>query len=334
MSDELEMPAPMTPAEQRSIDFYGEELVAVQDAEGTVWLPMRPLCDVLGVVWSSQRDRISRDAVMGEVVRAIRVVRPGERGGAQEMACLPLDVARFWLIGINANRVKPEFRDRLVEYQREAIEIIEGAFARVPAAPAGVDDAHIITMRDLAARQAQSWDLILIEKRRLEDGPEDEETRREIEESIARLRRELAQLQAEMHRRLVAVSDGIQLAPLPEPAPAAQSVESSLLALLGGAEPAPSADSAEAAPAQTEPRITPEQNSAIRGLVETLVAAAEAKGVRLWRGRNNYQATYRTFNRAFGVGRSEELTQSQYPKAVDWLKREIEKVEGRAARKR
>jgi len=41
----------------------------------------------------------------------------GVGGGRQEMLALPLDYVSGFLFGINADRVKPEVRDRLIHYQ-------------------------------------------------------------------------------------------------------------------------------------------------------------------------------------------------------------------------
>jgi hypothetical protein len=44
------------------------------------------------------------------------------------MTCLPLDYLSGWLFGINATRVKPEVRDRLIRYQRECYRVLAEAF--------------------------------------------------------------------------------------------------------------------------------------------------------------------------------------------------------------
>lgn len=44
------------------------------------------------------------------------------------MLCLPLDMVNGFLFGINANRVKEELRDRLVQYQRECYRVLADAF--------------------------------------------------------------------------------------------------------------------------------------------------------------------------------------------------------------
>ena len=50
-------------------------------------------------------------------------------GGRQEMFCLPLDYLSGWLFGMNADRVNPEIRDRLIQYQRECYKVLAEAFS-------------------------------------------------------------------------------------------------------------------------------------------------------------------------------------------------------------
>ena len=123
----------LVPVEQKVVEFYGDELTAVLvDVEGhsTIYVPARPICDYLGVDWSGQRQRISRDLVLsGELVPCV-VVTPtqGQPDQRREMLCLPLDMINGWLFGINATRVKAELRDRLIQYQRECYRVLADAF--------------------------------------------------------------------------------------------------------------------------------------------------------------------------------------------------------------
>jgi hypothetical protein len=57
----------LVPVEQKVVEFYGDELTAVLvDVEGhaVIYVPVRPICDYLGVDWSGQYRRINRDPVL------------------------------------------------------------------------------------------------------------------------------------------------------------------------------------------------------------------------------------------------------------------------------
>ena len=124
----------LVPIEQKTVVFYDDEVTAVQMADGVVYVPIRPLCDYLGVDWSSQLQRINRDVVLAEVVQGVVVITTpsegGRGGGPQDMMCLPLDYLNGWLFGINANRVKPEVREQVIRYQKECYRILADAFVR------------------------------------------------------------------------------------------------------------------------------------------------------------------------------------------------------------
>jgi len=101
--------------------------------EEQVFVPVRPLCDYLGVDWSAQRKRIVGDAVLSEAARSVAVTAT-EAGGRREMLCLPVDLLNGWLFGVSAERVKPEIRERLIRYQKECYRVLARAFVREPSA--------------------------------------------------------------------------------------------------------------------------------------------------------------------------------------------------------
>lgn len=118
----------LVPLEQKDVLFYEDEITAVrvqQDGEVQVFVPLRPIVELLGLDWSGQLRRVRNDAVLGEEVTSVRV---NTAGGPQEMPCLPLDMLNGWLFGINANRVKEEVRPRLVRYQRDCYRVLYEAF--------------------------------------------------------------------------------------------------------------------------------------------------------------------------------------------------------------
>lgn len=118
----------LIPLEQRDVLFYEDEITAVRvrrDDETQVFVPLRPIVELLGLDWSGQLRRVRNDAVLSQEVQAVRVETAG---GPQEMPCLPLDMLNGWLFGINANRVKEEVRARLVRYQRDCYRVLYEAF--------------------------------------------------------------------------------------------------------------------------------------------------------------------------------------------------------------
>lgn len=118
----------LIPLEQKDVLFYEDEITAVRvrrDGEIQVFVPLRPIVELLGLDWSGQLRRVRNDAVLAEEVQPVRVETAG---GPQEMPCLPLDMLNGWLFGINANRVREDVRERLVRYQRDCYRVLYEAF--------------------------------------------------------------------------------------------------------------------------------------------------------------------------------------------------------------
>lgn len=123
----------LIPIEQKQIVFYDDELttVVVEGSRGrVVYVPIRPICDILGVDWSAQYRRTKRDPVLAEELTPCVVITAtqGQPDQRREVLCLPLDYMNGWLFGIDANRVRPELRSKVITYQRECYRVLANAF--------------------------------------------------------------------------------------------------------------------------------------------------------------------------------------------------------------
>jgi hypothetical protein len=111
---------------QKTVLFYGDELVAIQvEDSGSIYVPLSRLCDNLGIERKRQAQRIRDHEVLN---RGLLSLTLETTGGAQEAQCLRLDLIPLWLAGVNANRVSPEVRAKLVQYQAEAASVLWAAF--------------------------------------------------------------------------------------------------------------------------------------------------------------------------------------------------------------
>ena len=64
----------ITPIEQHQTEFNGDTITAVVAEDGTVYVPLRPICDSLGVAWAAQRTRISRNEVLSQVCEIVTIM--------------------------------------------------------------------------------------------------------------------------------------------------------------------------------------------------------------------------------------------------------------------
>lgn len=104
----------LVPIEEQTVDFYGDNITtALVDIDGCTmrYIPLRPICEYLGLSWSGQRERTMRDPVLSAEVALVRVTRTTATGGIPDSLCLPIEFLNGWLFGINASRVRPELNE-------------------------------------------------------------------------------------------------------------------------------------------------------------------------------------------------------------------------------
>lgn len=282
----------MSDYDQRAIEFAGATLLAVRDPQGIIWVPLRRLCEEIGVSYQSQHAKITEDRVLSKHTSMVPVVSEDRR--VFEMICLDLSFVRGWLFGINANRVKAEIRERLEQYQEQVYEVIDRAFTSATS-DSGLDDTMIRAMRDNALQQAQLWEMVLSERQRLR---RTEQAVEEIDEQMGVFGKLLYRHDDTLRHVL---NDLNRL----------RTEQSAITARF--------TDITRLLPAPNDP-ITPEEKAALKALVDDVVAAATQKGIRLGQGRNDYPAVWDAFKRRFDLAKYDELPRAKYNDAINWLK--------------
>ena len=114
-----------------TIDFHGTQLVGFEDHRGA-FIALKPVVEGMGLDWSAQYRRVTRDPILAEGV-AMMAMPLG-----QEQLCLSLDLIHGWLFTVDSERVKPEIRDRVLVFKRDCYRVLARAFAKSdhPAEPA------------------------------------------------------------------------------------------------------------------------------------------------------------------------------------------------------
>ena len=77
------------PLQQRIVPFYGDDLVAVQQPDGTIFVLFVRLCENLGLNQQAQARRIQRHAVLQKALVNLNVQT---LGGVQTLQCLKLSL--------------------------------------------------------------------------------------------------------------------------------------------------------------------------------------------------------------------------------------------------
>jgi hypothetical protein len=107
------------------VPFYGDELIAVQQADGAIFVVFPRVCDALGLKRWSQARRIQNHAVLSKGLSTLTIQT---EGGPQAAQCLRLDLLPLWLAGVQASKVKTDLQDKLIRYQTEAAAVLWEAF--------------------------------------------------------------------------------------------------------------------------------------------------------------------------------------------------------------
>lgn len=96
------------------VPFYGDTLVLVNE-EGTPYVAMRAVVENMGLDWASQYTKLTAKFEATVVI----ITTVGETGKNRDMVCLPLRKLPAWMYSINTNKVAPDLRDKIVQYQNE-----------------------------------------------------------------------------------------------------------------------------------------------------------------------------------------------------------------------
>src|SRR4051794_38910663 len=78
----------IVPVRAQTVDFYGDQLPAAQTDDETIYVPLRPICEALGLDWPSQTRRVRRDPVLVGALRWVAIMTTHR--GEQRFLALPL----------------------------------------------------------------------------------------------------------------------------------------------------------------------------------------------------------------------------------------------------
>lgn len=101
------------------VSFYSDTLALIEH-NGQPFVAMKPMVENMGLAWQRQHAKLSER--FGSVIT--QMVTTGADGKQYDMTCLPLRKIPAWLYSINPNKVKPELRDKIIQYQEECDEVL------------------------------------------------------------------------------------------------------------------------------------------------------------------------------------------------------------------
>lgn len=94
---------------------------------GQKLVPIKPVCEILGVDAKAQRNRIDRDPILSSV--GVIMTSTGADGKQYEMVCLPLKFVFGWLFTIHPDRVSPDAREAVIRYKLQCYDALYRHFS-------------------------------------------------------------------------------------------------------------------------------------------------------------------------------------------------------------
>lgn len=104
----------------------GSEITAIKTEDGTVLVPIKPICVALSVDVESQRKKINEDEDLCST--AVLSTAVGADGKEREMLCLPLRYVYGWLFTINPKNVATAARESVRKYRQQCYDILYDHF--------------------------------------------------------------------------------------------------------------------------------------------------------------------------------------------------------------
>ncbi|AXF86652.1 hypothetical protein DTO96_102407 [Ephemeroptericola cinctiostellae] len=102
------------------IQFAGATLYIINQNDQP-FVPMRPVVEGMGLDWKSQFDKLKQRFATSVVEITTQMSGDNQR---RQFVCLPLAKLAGWLYSISPNKVKPELRDKVMQYQNECDQVL------------------------------------------------------------------------------------------------------------------------------------------------------------------------------------------------------------------
>lgn len=101
-------------------------IIIVIDEAGEKFVPIKPICEVLGINYTSQLEKLETDELIDSTIPLRGTV--GADGKDRQMKCLPLEFVFGWLFSISSKNVKEEAREGLIAYKKICHKVLYNYF--------------------------------------------------------------------------------------------------------------------------------------------------------------------------------------------------------------
>lgn len=104
----------------QTISFYGSELITLK-VEDVIYTAVKPIVEAMGLDWGGQQQKLSKSSDKFNCRDISMVAKDGK---VRQMLCMPLKKLNGWLFSINPEKVRPDLKDRVIQYQEECFEAL------------------------------------------------------------------------------------------------------------------------------------------------------------------------------------------------------------------
>lgn len=110
----------MSEYQLQPVTFHNDTLFII-DQDGEPFVPVRPICENMGLDWSSQRAKLK---AMEKRLTVAMITTVAADGKQREMVCIHLRKFFAWVNTISPDKVAPHVKETIELYQKECDEVL------------------------------------------------------------------------------------------------------------------------------------------------------------------------------------------------------------------
>lgn len=105
-----------------SVTFHSTKLRCIVEPNGVILVPIRPICDAIGLHVDSAWSSIKNDEILGSV-HALRHGRDS-KNRKNLMTYLPIEHVHGWLFSIQTSKVSSKAKPKLLQFKKECYQVL------------------------------------------------------------------------------------------------------------------------------------------------------------------------------------------------------------------
>lgn len=103
----------------QTVSFYGSNILTLK-LDDVIYTAVKPLVESIGLDWTGQAVKLKGN----KEKFGCRDISIPTKGGVQSMICMPLKKLNGWLFSINPEKVRPDLKEKVIQYQEECFEAL------------------------------------------------------------------------------------------------------------------------------------------------------------------------------------------------------------------